>query len=164
MRKLLLASLNYTSEGNHFALTRLVVVTDEDRKSGLKDPQIATRKAEQWFIRTHGNSPDNGVENILLDSVVAYDAIDEPLVFVYETENVFDASWNRSDVLPNESGLLTGFSDDVLIDVDGKRKTFVKGWYNHDIKQWRSGDEGFKGVVKSEIKWQYLPLAKYDKL
>ncbi len=152
--KLLLASLNYQAEGNHFTLTRLVVVTDEDRKSGLNDPQIATRKAEQWFNKNR--------ENVTIESIIAYDAIDEPLVWGTVTEKVFDASWFPSTVFPKEYEENCGYSDDVLIDRTGKRKNFVVGWYDFDEKKWIVS-HGIDELEPSELVWQYLPLAKYDK-
>ncbi len=155
MRKLLLASLSYKVESHEYVMTRIVVVTDEDRKSGLGDSEIATEKAYQWF----GKNIANGVPL----SIVAYEAIDQPLVCRTVTEKVFDASWSESTVFPKECDENCGYSDDVLIDRTGKRKNFVVGWYDFDEKKWIVS-HGIDELEPSELVWQYLPLAKYDKI
>jgi len=170
MRKLLLASLDYNFGDNHYVMTRLVVVTDDDRKSGLEDSQIATRKAEQWFRKN--------VAYRSIESIVAYDAIDEPLDFATEHDEldlkmepkpiVLDASWNNCDVFPPIAmSVFKGkpypesYTDTVLIDIDGKRKDFATGWYDMDDKVWRFDEDAVQ--FDPNMKWQLLPLAKYDK-
>lgn len=56
-----------------------------------------------------------------------------------------------------------GYSDNVLIDLDGWRKDFAIGWYDHDNKEWMFHQEDKSLLDLNHMKWTYLPLAKYDK-
>lgn len=56
-----------------------------------------------------------------------------------------------------------GYSDNVLIDLDGWRKDFAIGWYDHDNKEWMFHQEDKSLLDLKHMKWTYLPLAKYDK-
>lgn len=66
-----------------------------------------------------------------------------------------------ADEFPAGNG--EGFSDDVLIDLDGWRKHFAIGWYDHDDKEWRFHQEDRSQFEPANMKWTYLPLEKYDK-
>lgn len=71
---------------------------------------------------------------------------------------VLDASWHGINDMPFDGD--DGYTDSVLIDIDGNRKTFTIGWHDNDDKVWRNiGDD----EIDPTMKWQYLPLAKYDK-
>jgi len=63
--------------------------------------------------------------------------------------------------LPQHNGK-EGYSDDVLIDVDGNRKTFVIGWYDFDENKWEVPYFLKTSIDLKHMKWMYLPLAKYD--
>jgi len=70
---------------------------------------------------------------------------------------------NSSDEFPPDLG--EGYSEDVLIDVDGWRKNFRVGWYDHENKLWFIYDDtNWKVKInKKHMKWFYLPLASKDK-
>lgn len=78
---------------------------------------------------------------------------------------VFDANTFGPDEVPVEqvlNGEYTGYSTDVLIDIDGDRKHFAIGYYLFD----RDGDEWITYELKTKIgpgmRWSFLPLAIYD--
>lgn len=55
-----------------------------------------------------------------------------------------------------------GYTDDVLIDIDGKRETFRVGWYDPERDQWYLHDK--KEHVELDVAlWCHLPLIKNDK-
>jgi hypothetical protein len=54
-------------------------------------------------------------------------------------------------------------SEDVLVDLNGHRKDFVIGWYDHDDKEWVYRAEDTSLLEFEHGQWMYLPLAKYDK-
>lgn len=65
---------------------------------------------------------------------------------------------------PPSIGENEGYSDDVLIDIDGYRKHFSIGYYDYDNKRWFIRDEESRPDLDLEhMSWTYLPLAKYDK-
>lgn len=76
-------------------------------------------------------------------------------------DKVFDIYYPSTE-FPKEAEENCGYSDDVLIDRTGKRKNFVVGWYDHEDKKWIVA-HGTDELEPSDIVWQYLPLAKYDK-
>lgn len=71
----------------------------------------------------------------------------------------FDASWSSGKEKPLMGGIC--YSDDLLIDTDGKRKYFTVGWYDFDDKKWRCKSN--ESLDEEQLLWQYLPLSKYDK-
>lgn len=65
--------------------------------------------------------------------------------------------------IPPDSGAEEGYSDDYLIDVDGYRKHFTIGFYDHDDKRWILHDDDLRSsFVLEHMTWQRLPLTKYD--
>jgi hypothetical protein len=61
----------------------------------------------------------------------------------------------ESHQLPENTG--DGFSEDVLIDIDGMRKKFVVGWYDFDEKKWVTDVVAVK-INQKKMKWLKLPL------
>jgi hypothetical protein len=54
-----------------------------------------------------------------------------------------------------------GYSEEVLIDLDGNRKDFRTGWYDFDDKAWRLHDKAEeKNIDLEHMKWTELPLNK----
>lgn len=52
-----------------------------------------------------------------------------------------------------------GYSEDVLIDLDGFRKTFSVGWYDFDDDVWKLNDESMEiHIDRKNMKWFKLPL------
>lgn len=79
-----------------------------------------------------------------------------------------DATWHDHEAVPEEvihEGERQGYSDDVLIDLDGHRKDYAIGWYDFDTKEWALDSEKFTqdDIDHEHMSWRRLPLAKYDK-
>lgn len=76
-------------------------------------------------------------------------------------------SWHGADDLPEDQltheGVNEKLSDDVLIDVDGRRKNYVIGWYTFTYKRWMAHDSTPYELRSKHLKWSRLPLRKYDK-
>lgn len=54
-----------------------------------------------------------------------------------------------------------GHSEDVLIDIDGWRKEFRVGWYDHERDIWYLHDKSMeKYIERARMKWTYLPIYK----
>jgi hypothetical protein len=70
--------------------------------------------------------------------------------------------YNGAEYVPGNKIRKMNISVDVLIDVDGKRETFVMGWFDFDLNHWVSGDDHFQKVVLSKMKWAFLPLRRLD--
>lgn len=62
--------------------------------------------------------------------------------------------------LPEQPDHKEGYSDDLLIDIDGWRKNFTVGHYDFDEKRWYIHNPDL--TIESTAMWQYLPLAKYE--
>lgn len=55
-------------------------------------------------------------------------------------------------------------SDDVCIDVDGWRITYVIGYYDFDRKMWMNNNGNEQDAIDQEnLVWHYLNLSKYDR-
>jgi hypothetical protein len=74
---------------------------------------------------------------------------------------VFTAAYDATVFPPREADKESDSSDDVLIDVDGNRETFVIGWYDYDTKEWSNRDQ--HPMDLENMKWSYLPFVKYEK-
>lgn len=58
-------------------------------------------------------------------------------------------------------GVPEGYSEDVLIDLDGLRREFRVGWYDFDDDKWRLHDKAMqKFIDRKNMKWLKLPLNK----
>lgn len=55
-------------------------------------------------------------------------------------------------------------SEDVLVDMDGNRKHFVIGWYDHSEKEWILRAKDTSLLEPEHAQWMYLPLAKYNRI
>ncbi len=76
-----------------------------------------------------------------------------------ETESPFEhAGWHRSNETPKDLG--EGMSEYVLIDLNGHRKEFQTGWYDHDDKEWRFHVDDISMLELENLKWCYLPLER----
>lgn len=54
-----------------------------------------------------------------------------------------------------------GHSEDVLIDIDGWRKFFRVGVYDHEADEWRLHDKSMQQHLdRKHMKWTYLPIYK----
>lgn len=65
--------------------------------------------------------------------------------------------------IPEDSGDNEGYSDNFLIDLNGWRKDFAIGHYDHDNGRWIIHDDDKRSLFEPDhMTWQRLPLAKYD--
>lgn len=72
---------------------------------------------------------------------------------------MFDQAFTM-DIFPKKDGD-SGESDRVLIDLEGDRTEFIIGYYDFIEKDWWD-DNGGGIIVDENMRWMYLPLAKYD--
>lgn len=77
--------------------------------------------------------------------------------------NLLFTNWHNSKEFPAEitlNGEPEGYSEDVLIDIDGYRKNFRVGWYDFDDKEWRLYDVVAQKEIDLawDIRWTELPL------
>lgn len=81
-----------------------------------------------------------------------------------EKIRIFDATWHKGSI---EKPLRTYKepigSEDVLIDLTGKREIFRVGYYSYTAKKWIIYDQNH-GYKLRYLYWQCLPLAKYDNI
>lgn len=63
-------------------------------------------------------------------------------------------SWNPGDKYPEDDG--EGYSKDVLIDMNGKRKDFQVGWYDHDEKEWRFHVSDTSNLDLEKLEWREI--------
>jgi hypothetical protein len=74
--------------------------------------------------------------------------------------NVLDATFHKATEIPNHKKE-DGYSESVLIDVDGWRKNFAIGWYDLDMNKWINQDIHSQSELdQKNLKWQYLPFQK----
>lgn len=80
--------------------------------------------------------------------------------------NLLFTNWHAGNEFPTEvlvEGEKDGYSEDVLIDLDGYRKTFRTGWYDFDDKAWRLHNKAEeKNIDLEHMKWTELPLNKEE--
>lgn len=74
---------------------------------------------------------------------------------------LFYEEFHPGTVAPVKSKANEGVTEDVLIDVDGERTTFLVGWYDHSDRTWRLYSDGSAYVTRG-MKWAYLPLRLYE--
>lgn len=63
--------------------------------------------------------------------------------------------WNGVNDVPDDSE--EGASEDVLIDMDGKRKNFQIGWYDHDEKKWCFHVHDTSNFDAEKMEWRHIP-------
>jgi hypothetical protein len=68
---------------------------------------------------------------------------------------ILDGEAFNSNQHPEDSG--EGYSEDVLIDIDGMRKHFCIGWYDFDDKEWVT-DSPAVTIDQEKMKWLRLPF------
>ena len=163
MRKLFLASFKFKTGETVYEQQRLVVVessevvsylplaTHSKQKVREAEYEIAHIKAKQWF-------PTEFPESELILYQV-YPAIDQPADIGFSILT-WTPSFQGDDVKPEEIQK-EGHSDDVLIDMDGWRKNFRVGWYDHEDDQWKfHNPEDEKIFDRAHMKWTHLPINK----
>lgn len=69
-------------------------------------------------------------------------------------------TWNECSVTAPIDLEGEGYSVEVLIDLNGQRKSYGVGWYDYDNKCWRFHEYGRAAIFFhfATAKWQYLPL------
>lgn len=73
----------------------------------------------------------------------------------------YGTPYKASD-FPRKDQKLPFLSDNVLIDVDGWRTTFIIGYYHFNEKRWYAVHGDQDAIDQEKMIWQYLPLAKYN--
>lgn len=167
-KRLFLVNYRFTTAGHEYNDYELITIKFDkflDEEDGRK---AAEETATRWF-------KERGTDAVLL-SCVAKPARE----LIYWPDNKVPVStpaperfgWFGNDVKPEPDGEDTNgeeceISDLVLIDIDGKRETFVTGKYFYpfgDAEGFWSVDTHYTSAIDEEhMKWQYLPLARYDK-
>lgn len=164
MKKLFLTSFEFTTGDNRYKEQRLVMVQSNELGADQTHEDVAYQKINRWF-------PVNYPESKLI-SIIAH-----PTITGYAEDNVirnknneafapidkvFDASWNKGTVIPEDIG--DEMSDEFLVDVSGFREVFVIGWYDHGLKKWQCEASLGYQLNGHNLMYQRLPLSKYDNL
>lgn len=86
------------------------------------------------------------------------------IVIIDELAGIAEAPQEVNGIkdIPPDSGDNEGYSDSYLIDLNGWRKDFAIGHYDHDNKRWIIHDDKRTMLELDHMTWQRLPLAKYD--
>lgn len=130
MRKLILTKIIWQTGENTFEDYRLVVV---NHKPGESEEDLLHKANDQvlaWFPTEY---PESQYKGIISKATIGEPS--EPLISKEGTESPFKhAGWNDNSTQPE--GGTEGYTEDVLIDIDGNRNTFRVGYYDHDAKKW----------------------------
>ncbi len=83
-------------------------------------------------------------------------------------EESYQTNWHPLESVPtspvkSDDHTDDQYTDDVLIDIDGNRKFFHVGWFDHSELKWMFKDEVTPTIDLEHGKWCYLPMVKYDK-
>lgn len=63
-------------------------------------------------------------------------------------------TWMSVNIPPKDEE--EGCSKDVLIDMNGKRKDFQVGWYDHDNKEWRFHASDTSNLELDKLEWKKI--------
>lgn len=144
--------------------SRLMSVRFENKPSGLDIQQFSEEQFIKWFPVAYPESK--------LDHVMATFPIEATYHDMVKTKIEVPMGWFTNEQKPfvdeSVSDDVSKVSDLVLIDVDGKRETFVTGCWHYpsseDKEGWWRVDEDFTTSIEPDnMRWSYLSLAKYDK-
>ncbi len=142
--------------------THVIIETERD-SDPVEDAKRAERVFEKWFT-------SRGTDAKLISVCAKI-----PVVETAETSGAMPVEerfgWFTSDQKPpvdfDGEGEEGNISDPVLIDIDGKRETFVVGKYFFPFKSvkgnWDVGDFYETTLDLKRMRWSYLDLAKYKK-
>jgi hypothetical protein len=165
-KRLFLVNYEFTTGGHWYSDYELITIKFDKFLNEEEGRKAAEVTATRWF-------KERGTDAVL-ESCVAKPARE----LIYWPDNKVpvstpeDFGWFSNDVKPQPDGEDTNneepeVSDLVLIDIDGKREVFVTSKYFYPFEDkagWWSVDKHYAGALDEDnLKWQYLPLAKYDK-
>lgn len=66
--------------------------------------------------------------------------------------------YHRFDEPPKQVVKEHGYSQDVLIDLDGEKKHWAIGWYDYDEKAWRFYQSDVSHLAPEDALWTNLPI------
>jgi hypothetical protein len=161
-RMIVLVNYAYTTDGVEGQSSKLVSVRFDERPSDLDVQELAEESIIKWFPTAYpGSKLDHVMATLPLE--VTFPAskkktnVEVPMGWFTNEQKPF-----VDDSLTDEAGTV---SDYVLIDCDGKRETFVVGCWHQGVNgNFWSVDSDHEGSVEPEnMRWSYLPLAKYER-
>lgn len=159
MRKLVLTNFKAKTGNYEFEDYRLVVVNHNEGETEtdmlLKASRAFTKDFPVYFP---------GSELLSVGPLPTWGA--DPMPVEKPDSALHFTNFHSMDEHPGElEG--QGFTDDVLIDVDGNRKTFRVGYYDTENDTWhlyvKSDDATIDLMYLQEALWCHLPLIKNDK-
>jgi len=163
MRKVILTSYGFeTARQKYNDFTHVIIETEHD-SDPVEDAKRAERVFKKWFtsMGTDASLIYVSAKIPVMESDKNSGAIpvdDRFGSFTSETKPTIDFYGE------GEEG---NISDPVLIDIDGKRETFVVGKYFFSFKDqiggWDVGEFYQSSLDMKNMRWSYLQLAKYDK-
>lgn len=161
MRKLYLTSYTFETEnGERVKDYRLVVVTQHEIDK--MSPQTkATRAGEDVASKKLIAFMAIEDPSVKIIDVGSSDAVDNVSFIKEETQHSFGLAYTSVNIperYPNKK-----ISDCVLIDLEGNRTEFIIGHYDFPNENWTETATGDNILVDENMRWMYLPLAKYDK-
>jgi len=157
-KKMMLVNYEFTTGTERFSHSQIVSLRFEGKKTENEEKLAATEALIAWFKKTYPESE--------LQSVVPW-----PTIYADIPGNGVPYGWFTNDVKPFHDGLIDpedgAISDEVLIDLDGNQKDFVVGcWHFPHGKSegfWRVPEFYESSLQDENMRWSYLPLAKYEK-
>lgn len=125
----------------------------EQRMTVAKSHEKAHDVFKDWF---RGMYPESELRELIVHQTVG--DVDDVVRSPCQTESpVSHGGWFPPETLPVDLG--EGYSNNVLIDMDGSRNHYSIGWYDHDESKWFfQGDDSF--FHPTAMRWSNLPLTK----
>jgi hypothetical protein len=162
-KKMMLVNYEFTTGTERFSHSQIVSLRFEGKKTEEQEKHAAIDALIAWFKKTYPESE--------LQSVVPWPTIYADIPTHNEHCEDVPFGWFGNEHRPwldkDISDDHQHISDLVLIDIDGKRETFVTGkWHSKPdgTGGWWAVDPHFESSIDHDnMRWSYLPLAKYDK-
>lgn len=163
MRKVILTAYSFDTAGERYEdFTHVIIETERD-SDPVEDAKRAERVFEKWFT---SRGTDAKLISVSARIPVIESAVNSGAI---QVEDRF--GWFSNDDVPpidfDGEGEEGNISDPVLIDIDGKRETFVVGKYFFPFRGrqggWDVGDFYQSALDLDHMRWSYLDLAKYKK-
>lgn len=160
-KKMMLVNYTFTTGEEKFSHSQIVSLRFEKNPGLESEKKAAIAALIAWFENTYPES--------YLESVVPWPTIYADIHMAHIHPIDVPVGWfnNESKPFPGNAfdpndGII---SDEVLIDLDGKRENFVVGcWhFSHGKLEgwWRVPEFHESSLDEKNMRWSYLPLAKY---
>jgi len=161
-KRLFLVNYGFTLAGHEYSEYKLVSIKYEGTLDEEWGRQLAEAQVSTWFEQFTDCTPTKFIASTALEASYPQRKTQDRDIqsgwFTNEMKPSIDPS------IDDEDGAI---SDDVLIDVNGKRETFVTGCWHfpHEGEDgWWRVDEDYKNSLEPDnMRWSYLPLVKYEK-